>query len=448
MNSTTFNWLRHVFEERFGLLFQFDRLEDKLVRLRIPGIEGSIDIVADNATFTRTDSDLVFCSWNAEPEGWSSCLTKPIPAPGVSGLPCPLIERSKSGHCIRYDILGLTYWMLSRQEEVGRTDLDAHNRFLATSSHAFRHGYLERPIVDEWLDILGQVIQKQWPTLALKKHKFQMMVSHDVDTPSRYWFVQPKQLLRGMIADAFKRGNIRRAAFAPWIRLNSGQVLHSADPCNTFNWIMNVSEQYGLTSAFYFICGRTDPDMDAVYELEQPAIRDLIRRIHARGHEIGLHPSYNTYQSPPALLAESQRLRQVCAEEGVKQDEYGGRMHCLRWEHPTTLYGWEQAGMKYDSTMSYADRAGFRCGTCFEYPAFDPVAGRALNLRIRPLIAMECTVMSERYMGLGSTELALNKFKDLKDACRGVDGCFTLLWHNSELMTQSAKDLYVAVLES
>jgi hypothetical protein len=98
--------------------------------------------------------------------------------------------------------------------------------------------------------------------------------------------------------------------------------------------------------------------------------------------------------------------------------------------------------------MSYADRAGFRCGTCFEYPAFDPVAGRALNLRIRPLIAMECTVMSERYMGLGSTELALNKFKDLKDACRGVDGCFTLLWHNSELMTQSAKDLYVAVLES
>jgi hypothetical protein len=50
-----------------------------------------------------------------------------------------------------------------RVEEIGRTDLDNHERFPATSSHAFKHGYLDRPVVDEWLHLLGQVIQRQWP---------------------------------------------------------------------------------------------------------------------------------------------------------------------------------------------------------------------------------------------------------------------------------------------
>jgi peptidoglycan/xylan/chitin deacetylase (PgdA/CDA1 family) len=211
---------------------------------------------------------------------------------------------------------------------------------------------------------------------------------------------------------------------------------------------MDESDRHGLTSAFYFICGRTAPGLDADYEPEHPVIRELMRRIHARGHEIGLHPSYNTYQHPEAIVAEARRLRAVTDQEGIHQAEWGGRMHFLRWEHPSTMNGWNQAGMDYDSTLSYADRPGFRCGTCFEYPAFDPVAQRALNLRIRPLIAMECTVMAPRYMGLGIGEAAFAKFKELKDACRAVGGCFTLLWHNSQFDSAEERALYRDVLSA
>ena len=59
--------------------------------------------------------------------------------------------------------LGLTYWILARVEEIGRTDLDNRGRIPATASHAFKHGYLDRPVVDEWLHLLGRVIQRQWP---------------------------------------------------------------------------------------------------------------------------------------------------------------------------------------------------------------------------------------------------------------------------------------------
>ncbi len=59
---------------------------------------------------------------------------------------------------------------------------------------------------------------------------------------------------------------------------------------------------------------------------------------------------------------------------------------------------------------------------------------------------MECTVIESRYMGLGLGEAAYAKFKQLKDACRAVNGCFTLLWHNSQFETADERELYEAVL--
>lgn len=438
-------WMRFILQDRFGHAFTLQVQPDNTLQLMLEGASPCIVFSLAGATFTRADPNLPCTLWNAAAEGWHTALDPVLPAPGASMLPSPLIEPTAQGWRIHYDILGLTYWMLSRQEEVRRTDLDEHGRFPATSSHAFRHGYLERPIVDEWLHLLGQVITYTWAGLPLKQHRFSMKVSHDVDAPSRYGFASAKGLLRSMAGDVLKRGDFQSALRAPWIRLNTRDALHPADSYNTFEWIMDVSDRHGLTSAFYFICGRSS-NMDAAYEPEHPAIRALMRRIHERGHEIGLHPSYGSYQNPKIIATEAQRLRRVAGEEGITQSEWGGRMHFLRWEQPTTLRAWADAGMTYDSTLSYADLPGFRCGTCFEYPAFDPVQGEKLNLRVRPLVAMECTVMATRYMGLGTGEAAYGKFSQLKDACRAVNGSFTLLWHNSQFETVAEGDLYEAVI--
>lgn len=193
---------------------------------------------------------------------------------------------------------------------------------------------------------------------------------------------------------------------------------------------MDLSEANNITSAFYFICGRTS-NRGADYEPEHPAIRQLMRRIHLRGHEIGLQPIYGTYQAPELIFQEADRLRQIMLEEGIQQQEIGGRMHYLRWEHPTTMQAWDDAGLHYDTTLGYADRPGFRCGTCYEYTAFNRLNQQLLQLRIRPLVAMECTVMDSCYLGLGATDAAQNKLLQLKQTCQKVDGCFTLLWHNS-----------------
>jgi hypothetical protein len=443
--ASTLAWLSNILTERFGHAFDLRVQLPNTLLITFFENTRSIQMPLYWDTFNRADSNLPFTHWDATAEGWHSALGSPLPAPGTASLATPLITPTDNGMHVAYDILGLTYWMLSRQEEVGRTDLDVHGRFPATSSHSYKHDYLERPVVDEWLHILGQVIQRTWPGIELKEHSFSLKVSHDVDEPSRYGFRSMPALVRAMAGDVIKRRDFKSAMLAPWIRMNTRTELHRADPANTFNWIMDVSEQHGLQSVFYFICGHTDPH-DADYQPEHPAIRHLMRSIHQRGHEIGLHPSYGTYQKPQLIRQEADRLRKVCAEEGIAQTEWGGRMHYLRWKTPTTMRALADAGMTYDSTFSYADRPGFRCGTCFEYPAFDPVAQEALGLRVRPLIAMECTVTAQQYMGLGTGDAALVKFMNLKNICREVGGCFTLLWHNSQIGTSLERQIYQHVL--
>lgn len=444
-DAATLDWLAIVLRERLSghLSLSLDRTG--FVRVSVPGSDKVVRIRCDFGRFARGGSDLPCGKWNPDVENWRGVVHSPLPAPGWSGRHGPLIESDAFGYTIHYDLLGLTYWMLSRREEVGRTDLDDYGRFPAASSHAHKHGYLKRPIVDEWLAILAQVVDRLWPHLERVSSNFSMRVSHDVDWVSRYGFCSVGQLLRRTAGDVFKRRD-PRSLMAPLIWRGSRTALHRADPFNTFDWIMDCSERYGLTSAFYFICGRTDPSKDAWYELEYPSIRALMRRIHERGHEIGLHPSYNAYRDPDVMVDEAQRLRRVCAEEGIEQSEWGGRMHFLRWETPTTWYGWERAGMTYDSSLSYADTAGFRCGTCFSYPAFDAVSNRMLRLRVIPLVAMELSVIRSIRMSMSASESALEEFLLLKNACRAVGGCFTLLWHNSQFDSAGKRSLYKSLL--
>ncbi|MGN7739569.1 polysaccharide deacetylase family protein [Pseudomonas sp. 22526] len=445
-NEATLNWMQGILSERFGQTARLSLVGPQCIRLEFNELQGGIDFSLDSVTFNRSDSDLPCATWDPRSEGWAPVYLDTLAVPGVEVLPVPLLEQVSSGYRIHYDVLGFTYWMLARCEEVGRQDLDEHNRFPARCSHAHKWGYLDRPLVDEWLAVLGQVIGRQWPQLTLEKHLFSIKVSHDVDEPSRYAFRSAKRLIRAVGGDLLKRADIVSAIRAPIVKLTSGRRLSRFDPSNTFNWIMDQSERHGIVSAFYFICGRTDPLKDADYELEHPAIRDLLRTIHARGHEIGLHPSYNTYLCGDALKNEAERLRKVCAEEGIVQGGWGGRMHYLRWSQPVTLAAWEGAGMTYDSTLGYAELPGFRCGTCHEYQGFDPVAQRALDLRIRPLIVMDVTLISSSYLDLGTGQEAKEMVERFKDACRSVGGVFTLLWHNSNFMKSQERSFYSDIL--
>jgi hypothetical protein len=290
-------------------------------------------------------------------------------------------------------------------------------------------------------------MKKLWPGLERKPRQFQMNVSHDVDVPYQYAFTGLPLLARNLASDLLKRRNPHKVltGIRTWSQVKQGNL--SSDPFNTFDFLMDLSEQHDLTSAFYFITDHTNTQKDGNYSIHYPFMRQLLQHIYQRGHEIGLHPSFNTYLDANQTRKEFEFLRRVCAEVGAEQSIWGGRQHFLRWQNPTTWQNWESAGLTYDSTLTFADVAGFRCGTCYEFPVFNLITHQTLNLVERPLTVMECTVLDSRYMGLGQNlEMAFDYIKFLKDSCHRFEGQFTMLWHNNRLISKSEYELYQQIL--
>jgi len=452
LSNNALQWLRSILTERLGIdleLKHFTINEHRAFsRLTVPGQPNEIRIISNNEIFEQPSNDIPCAYWNPASAGLTGVLAQPLPAPGLKDSEPILIESSPNKIEIYYDLLGLIYWQLTRLEEINVAPKGSHNRYSCNQSHAYRHGYLSRPIVDEWIDILRQLIERMWPQLSIKTPFFQLSPSHDVDFPSCYGFCSKKAMIRRALSRLVNERDYLSLAQAIQVRTNNSQAqLSSMDPFNTFNWIMSTSERNGLVSAFYFMAGRTNLLMDGDYELDHPAILNLLQAIHSRGHEIGLHPSYETYLDAHAIEAEARRLIGVCNSIGIQQEHWGGRMHYLRWQQPTTLLGWNAAGLRYDGTLGYAEQPGFRCGTCHEYPAFDPVSDKQLELRLRPLIVMDQTIISDQYLGLGLGEAAREKILYYKNICRAVGGIFSLLWHNSQLASAPAKRLYIECIQ-
>ena len=358
----------------------------------------------------------------------------------------PEITIAENSIDCRIDILGGIFFMLSRYEEIVVNERHEHDRFSAHSSIAYKENFLFRPIVNEYVELLFALLRYLFPQIERKKMQFRITPTHDVDVPFSYLNISVSSIIKRMGGDVLKRKSMRLACdtLSQWKKVNNGKV--EADPYYSFDFIMTQSEKRGLKSSFYFLPSGS-PEMLMQYPVSLSEMQSLLQTIDKRGHEIGIHGFYGTYLNSKAFTGDVQLLRDTLEVLGIGQEIKGGRQHYLQWQNPETFVIWGNAGMKYDSTLSFADMPGFRCGTCYEYSVYDCITRRKLKLKERPLIAMECSIIAERYMNLGLTDDALQVFKNLKAKCKYYNGNFVLLFHNTEFVREAQKQFYIEVLD-
>lgn len=446
ISDTGLNWLENILDERFGGKWNIFYRKDCL-HLKLQNSEGSIvfDSLEECFITIGSKNSIPSSSYHFHQKSLKPYLYDSIPMPGLKSFNAKLIDKKDNYCLVKYDILGLVYWILSRIEEINENNLDEHERFRVESSHAYKNNYLNRPIIDEWLQVLGQIILKQWPQFKLKVNVFNINPTHDIDRPFKYYFNSGRTMSRQFLGDLLKRNSIELAKqrFTKWIKIKSGKI--KLDPFNTFDWIMDQSESINSKSTFYFLAGKTSKKFDSNYKIHNNRIREILKKINDRGHKIGLHPSYHTFKNVTTMKKELNRLIDACSKEKIYQDNWEVRMHYLRWNHPITLRILNDIGFSYDSSLGFPAQVGFRCGTAFSYPAFDPILKEKMRMRIRPLIAMDTTVLSKNYMNLDYSSI-FKSFNDLHSKCKSVGGSFNFLWHNSELYNDSLKKLYSNIL--
>lgn len=379
--------------------------------------------------------------WAVAESGLDPRLSSPI-VPVLFGAPGFTIGPGGAA-VLGLDVFGSAFFMLARHEETTIAERDEHGRFPAEVSLACRMDFLNRPIVDEYVEILWAAMQRLWPGLVRKQRRARTLVSCDVDLPFDPACRSLHRLGKRLIGRAWRDKSFVTlpATLGNYCAVKSGN--QARDPYwQALSWMMDVNERAGNQLTFNFIPERTDRKMDSAPSLREAGMRTLLRTIHARGHLIGFHPGYNTYRDPTAFARSAALLRRVMDEEHIRQDALGGRQHYLRWDVGTTARLWAANDLSYDSTLSYPTVAGFRTGTCHEYTMFDPVERRPLAIKQRPLVVMENAVMDKANMGLGHGAEALATMQRYKRLCGRFDGDFTLLWHNSSFGDQADQAIY------
>jgi hypothetical protein len=332
----------------------------------------------------------------------------------------PFAEQLSNGSVVFYaDIIAAAFFMLSRWEEMLPVERDQHQRFPAAASVAFRQGFLDHPIIDEYAIILREWIRQIKPDFNPPPGNFMLNLSHDIDEPFYYYPFFPNGL-RVLYRDIIRAGKIK-LALEDFGKILKGRL---SDPYYSAIIELGETEQVlNPPSMFYFQSTRRSKYDDG-YRLEA-AIQSVLKNLQQAGFEIGLHPGYLSHGN-----AERLRQEKIILDSNLIRPCRSVRQHYLRFNPQQDWRIWEQAGFETDSTAGYAEYEGFRCGTCFPYHPFDIQEGRELDLIEIPLIVMDVTLRQYRQL---EVEEARQIILRLAKRCQSVGGVFTLLWHNTSL---------------
>lgn len=369
-----------------------------------------------------------------------------LPLAEIEGVPLlfgkPLVERKGNRLIVHADIIASAYFLLTRYEEWIRRDVrDEHGRFLGKESLPYRAGFLDRPIVDEYTALLRKWAKEIGIDIPTPQRQFSALLTHDVDTlgPPR----GPMQAAR-CIAGGFGRRPFRQALGGAAVALG---IKHN--PYDNLDEVIQLDRQLTrhfpasrCRSIYFFMAGGHSP-YDGAYDVASKRIRNRLRQVAATGAEIGLHASYEAGAKPDRVKVERQTLEKV-ADVPIEKN----RHHFLRWREPEHGEILAKTGIHWDTTLGYADVAGFRLGVCRPISLFDPIRQKPLEIEEHPLIVMDCTLDRPNYMNLDE-ESAFDYVCRLMDTTSRHRGEFVMLWHNTVLASNDRsyhKRLYPRVL--
>jgi len=316
----------------------------------------------------------------------------------------------------QYDALGLIFLLLSRLEERDHPARDRYDRFplmaaLVPPAQGRLYPWADRAARDLATAITGFTEPPQ-------RTRYQVKLTHDIDRLKGYH--RPLEPLRNAVGDIVKRADPRGA----WWRMRHAYL--DGEPFSSMNRLMALSERHGIKSHFYYMGPSTD-SMDSSYVIRWPQLtRGTANAIRARGHVLGFHPGFRTFNDAVEWMRQRDGIEAVV---GTPLRE--GRHHVLRYDCATTPRIWSDAGMALDCTLAYPEAVGFRSGTCRPHQAYDLVARCTLPLMQISTAVMEFGLFGGKYRDL-PLEQAVADALWAADLCRQYGGTYTLLFHTGQ----------------
>jgi hypothetical protein len=401
--------------------------------------------------------------WGASSGGGGS-QSGDLPSPSASG-----------GRIVPVDLAAAAFFFLSRWEEWHTCERDAFGRFPLAAS-VFGRGLwslTECPVENYALALrraLAAAPRTAWlaeqlespcwlvdgPAIA-RPSAFVVGLSHDIDTIRRWdgrGFARAGRELGRLLL----KGRLEEAAGA-LVELFSGLWSRIAgfDPHCNLDAIVAHEQATGARSTFFLLC-RHDHRWDGSHPGHYRRMLPSMARALATRAEVGVHASTMAAGHPRSddsgpgldlpLRTDILGEERHCLEALIGAPVRGERFHNLRGGY-SALPDVAAAGFDYDSTIGFAEEPGFSAGIARPFHPYDRERDRPLDLVTVPLVLMDTTLLSPRYLGLPVTEGRKRALAAL-EPLRHWGGAAALLWHNDNLPPNEAHGysrLYAELIE-
>jgi peptidoglycan/xylan/chitin deacetylase (PgdA/CDA1 family) len=368
--------------------------------------------------------------WNAEDLAAAEFEGEPLPCPRATPWPAadprvlPPAWLRSIGHA------------LAREEEFEDSARDQWGCFSGFQSRLHRLGMLERAFVNRLARGLARRVAERARSAGVTLEPlplwkggapFAAALTHDVDDVTLHSWAASWRLLR----QARAPGDYALRAGLAGLARAARHAFDEGDPYWTLDLWMSEEESRGFRSTFYFLPpapSRRHP-YDGLYRMDdrigyrgrRVPVREVMRAMIGRGHEIGLHGSYRSHRDGGEMARQRAQIGEACGRE-----PRGIRQHFLRFDVAATWRAQSAAGFEYDTTLGYNETPGFRAGIAAPFRPYDAAArapGGPLEL---PLTAMDGALF--RSLGLDLEGAAGRMAAHLAEV-EEVGGLAVLLWH-------------------
>lgn len=311
-------------------------------------------------------------------------------------------------------------------------------------------GLLYRPIIDEKTLADGHP-KRKWPD----DKAFAVCLTHDVDIVSLYSAIQELRRMWYKWRELIKlpnKSNMKSALASGYNVVRDIAQMGSPDPLWCFERWLKAEEKIGAKSTFFFfpehVKKRHSLDYGfkfsdrVVFDDERCSVADMMREIDRRGWEVGLHPSWYSYNDVDELKRQKEQVERVLGHEIESV-----RQHCLHYDIRITPKVHSEAGFKYDSTLGFNDNIGFRFGTCYPWKLYDLQNERELPILEIPLIVQDAALLNPKKGMRLDEDTAFSYVVQIIKKIESVGGVLTLLWHPEGVVKPVWWNLYLRMLE-
>ncbi|MEI2740554.1 MAG: polysaccharide deacetylase family protein [Chitinophagaceae bacterium] len=326
----------------------------------------------------------------------------------------------KTGGDFPFDIFAASFYLLSRYEEYLPHQKDMYGRYAHENSLAFKEGFLDKPLVNTWLQYFREKLNEKFPSFTTHHSPFTFLPTYDIDEAYSYkhkqWWRSAGAAVKDILKGQFSRFSQRRKV------LNN----KAADPFDSYAWIDDLHRPYKLHPRYFFLVAEKTGKYDRNILPGETALQVLIKH-HADKYHIGIHPSWQSGDDPSLIKKEIETIEHIATIKVT-----ASRQHFIRFTLPQTFRHLINAGIKEDFSMGYGSINGFRASVASPFHWYDLEKEETTYLLLYPFCYMEANSFHEQKQ---TPQQALEEMRYYRNEVKKVNGTLITIWHNTFLGT-------------